>query len=80
MEEPASVYHAVIAVIREMGIEDTSLVRAVLIRDNRFVGRKYYYAGGYAICMAGSDELVFYDEDGKLLRTVQAPKETGLAA
>ncbi len=80
MDAPASVYHAVIAVIREMGIEDTSLVRSVLIRDNRFVGRKYYYEGGYAICMADSDVVEFYDDTGKLLRTVQAPKETGLAA
>lgn len=80
MDEPASVYDAVIAVIREMGIEDTSLVRTVLMRDNRFVGRKYYYTGGYAICMADSDVVEFYDDDGKLLRTVQAPKQTGLAA
>ena len=80
MDTSASVYHAVIAVIREMGIEDTSLVRTVLMRDNRFVGQKYYYTGGYAICMAGSDTVQFYDDDGKLLRTVQAPKETGLAA
>jgi hypothetical protein len=80
MEEPASVYHAVIAVIREMGIEDTSLVRTVLVRDNRFVGRKYYYTGGYAICMAGSAVVEFYNDDGKLLITVQAPNETGLAA
>jgi len=62
-----------------MGIEDTSLVRTVLMRDNRFVGRKYYHTGGYAICMAGSDVVEFYD-DGKLLRTVQATEETGLAA
>ncbi len=80
MDAPASVYHAVIAVIQEMGIEDTSLVRTVLVRDNRFVGRKYYYTGGYAICLAGSDELEFYDDEGNLLRTVQAPEETGLAA
>ena len=80
MDEPASVYDAVIAVIREMGIEDTSLVRTVLVRDDRFVGRKYLYAGGYAICMVGSEAVEFYDDDGKLLRTVQAPKETGLAA
>ncbi|MDY0170992.1 MAG: hypothetical protein RBS80_30915 [Thermoguttaceae bacterium] len=77
--EPTSVYDAVIAVIREMGVEDTSLVRTVLMRDNRFVGRKYYYTGGYAICMAGSNVVEFYD-DGKLLRTVQATEETGLAA
>ena len=80
MDEPASVYDAVIAVLAEMGIAETSLIRTFLIRDDRFVGRKYLYTGGYAICMAGSDELVFYDEDGKPLRTVQASKETGLAA
>ncbi len=80
MEEPASVYDAMIAVIQELGIEDTSLVRTVLVRDNRFVGWKYYYTGGYAICMAGSDELEFYDDEGNLLRTVQAQEETGLAA
>ncbi len=80
MDEPASVYDAVIAVIQEMGIEDTSLVRTVLVRDNRFVGWKYYYTGGYAICMAGSDVVEFYDDDGELLKTVPAPKEKGLAA
>ncbi len=80
MDEPTSVYDAVIAVIQELGIEDTSLVRAVLVRDDRFVGRKYYYTGGYAVCLAGSDVVEFYDDDGKLLRTVQAPTETGLAA
>jgi len=80
MDDPASVYDAVIAVIREIGIEDTSLVRTVLIRDNRFVGRKYYYMGGFAICMAGSDVMEFYDDDGKLLRTAPVLEETGLAA
>ncbi len=80
MDEPASVYDAVIAVIREMGIEDTSLVRTLLMRDNYFAGRKYYYTGGFALCMAGSDEIEFYDDEGKLLRTASAPKETGLAA
>ena len=80
MNDPSSVYDAVIAVIREIGIEDTSLARTVLIRDNRFVGRKYYYTGGFAICMAGSDVIEFYDDDGKLLRTVPVPEETGLAA
>jgi len=80
MDEPPSVYDAVIAVIREIGIEDTSLVRTVLIPDNRFVGRKYYYTGGFAICMAGSDVMEFYDDGGKLLRTAPVPKGTGLAA
>jgi len=80
MNDPSSVYDAVIAVIREIGIEDTSLARTVLIRDNRFVGRKYYYTGGFAICMAGSDVMEFYDDDGKLLRTAPVPEGTGLAA
>ena len=80
MDEPTSVYDTVIAVIREMGIADASLVRTVLMRDNRFVGRKYYYTGGYAICMAGSDVVEFYDDDGEWLQTVQASEETGLAA
>ncbi len=80
MNDPSSVYDAVITVIRAMGIEDTSLVRTVLIGDNRFVGRKYYYTGGFAICMAGSAVMEFYDDDGKLLRTAPVPEETGLAA
>ncbi len=80
MEEPTSVYDAVISVIREMGIEDTSLVRTILIRDNCYAGRKYYYTGGFALCMAGSGVIEFYSDNGELLKTVPAPKETGLAA
>ncbi len=80
MDEPASVYDVVIAVIQEMGIEASSLVRTILIRDSYYAGRKYYYSGGYAICMAGNGVIEFYDDAGKLLRTASAPEETGLAA
>ncbi len=80
MDEPTSVYETVIAVIREMGIADTSLVRTILIQDNYFAGRKYYYTGGFAICMAARGVVEFYNDDGELLKTAPAPKETGLAA
>ncbi len=80
MDESASVYDAVISVFREMGVDDTALVRALLMRDNDFAGRKYYHTGGFALCMAGSGAIEFYDGVGELLKTVPAPKETGLAA
>ncbi len=80
MDEPASVYDAVMSVIRETGIDDTALVRTLLMRDNDFAGRKYCYTGGFALCMAGNHAIEFYDDDGELLKTVPAPKETGLAA
>ncbi len=80
MDETASVYDAVIAAIRAMGIADTSLVRTILMRDNHYAGRKYYYTGGYALCVAGSGVVEFYSEEGEPLKTVPAPKEVGLAA
>ena len=58
----------VTATLRKMGI--CASMRTFLIQKGYFVGHKYRFDGGYAIRLAGKNEVEIYDDDGKLLKTV----------
>ena len=45
-------------------------IRTILIQNGYFVGHKYRFDGGYAIRLAGKNEIEFYDQAGVLLKTV----------
>jgi len=68
--------------LNEMGIPTPSTLMHVLaLREGRLVAEKFHYDRGYAIWAVGSDVVEFYDQDGKLLKTVAiALAEKGEAA
>ena len=48
----------------------TSVIQTMLMHDGYFVGHKLRYDKSRAILWAASDAIEFYDEQGKLLRTI----------
>ena len=71
MEEGVVGQDFVTATLREMGI-GTPPMRTILIQKGYFVGHKYRFDGGYAIRLAGKNEIEIYDDAGKLLKTVSS--------
>ena len=66
-----AVLNLVAATLSELGLPaPTNIIPTTLTRDGYFVGHKVRYDGGCAILWAASDVIEFYDEQGKLLRTV----------
>ena len=71
MSQSSSVYDIVKDALTEMGLLNSSpLVRTILLRDRCFVGEKYRFQGGSAVCLAGKDVVEVYDQDGNLLKTI----------
>ena len=69
MDEGVGDRDFVTATLAEMGI--CAPMRTFLIQKGYFVGHKYrFHDGGYAIRLAGKNEIEVYDDDGKLLKTV----------
>ena len=65
-----AVLNLVAATLSELGLPaPTNIIPTTLTRDGYFVGHKLRY-DGWAILWAASDVIEFYDEQGKLLRTV----------
>jgi hypothetical protein len=48
----------------------TNMIQSILMRDGYFVGHKFRYDGGHAVCVAASGMVEFYDGDGKLLKSI----------
>jgi len=59
----------VTAILAEMGI-CVAPIRTFLIQKGYFVGHKYRFDGGYAIQRIGENAIKVYDDEGKLLKTV----------
>ncbi len=72
-----SVENTVIAALTEMGISPDTLPCTFSLSEGRLVAQKFFYEGGYAVWAAGSGTLRFYDDNGKLLRSVGV---SGIAA
>ena len=71
MNESSSIYDIVKETLTEMGILASSpLVRTILLQDRCFVGEKFRFHGGYAVCLAGAVTVDVYDPDGKPLQTI----------
>ncbi len=81
MDLMASIHDMVAATLAEMGIPAPSaFLETMLMHDGYFVGHKLRYEGGHAICLAGGSTIEFYDENGKLLKTVTSEDGKGAAA
>lgn len=66
-----SIFNLVAAILSELGLPaPTNIIPTLLMHDGYFVGHKLRYDEGCAIVWAASDAVEFYDEQGKLLRTV----------
>jgi hypothetical protein len=77
----ASIHDLVTATLSELGLPaPTDIIQTLLMKDNRFVGWKFRYNGGYAIQQAASKSIGFYDEQGKLLKAVDVETGQGAAA
>ena len=76
-----SIHDLVAATLAELGLPGpTNFIQTMLMRDGYFVGHKLRYDGGYTIWLAGGNTIEFYDEQGKLLKTVTVGVEKGAAA
>ena len=70
MVQAGSIQDAVATALAEMGIATDSLVHTILLRGGYFVGHKFRFDGGYAVWLAEKNLAEFYDDGGKLLKTV----------
>lgn len=76
-----SVHDLVAATLTELGLSvPTNVIQTMLMKDGYFVGHKFRYDGGYAVMRTGGSTIDFYDDDGKLLKTVAVEAEKGAAA
>jgi hypothetical protein len=76
-----SILNLVVATLSELGLPaPTNIIPTMLTRDDYFAGHKLRYDGGCAILRAANNVIEFYDEQGKLLKTVNIWTERGAAA
>ena len=78
MDPSISIHDFMAATLAELGIPTpTPIIQTMLMRDGYFVGHKLRYDGGHAILRADGRTMEFYDEKGKLLKTItrEAGKE-----
>ena len=72
MSVSKSVQDVVVATLKEMGLcpAPGTLLHTFALSEGRLVAQKFFYEGGYAVWVAGSETVSFYDEDGGFLRSV----------
>ena len=71
MDHASTIPDQVVETFTNLGIPVASeMVSTILIRDGPFVGRKFHYQSAHAIRFARSSIIKFYDETGKLLKTM----------
>ena len=68
MDNQPSIEAVVAATLKEMGYTAPTH-RTILIQKGFFLGFKFRFDGGYAICLAGKNVIEVYDDDGKILKT-----------
>jgi len=69
------IHQVVVDGFRSLGATNPEAVsRTILLRDGWLLGHRFLCEGFQAIHRAGSGEIAFYDNQGKLLETV--PIET----
>jgi len=67
MHESPSIHDVVLHALHEMGIPaPSSLVRTLALREGRLVAEKFHFGSGYAVWLAGSQVVDFYDPEGTL--------------
>jgi hypothetical protein len=81
MGTSVSLHELVSETLARLGLPvPANVIQTMLMKDGYFVGHKFRYDGGYAIYLAGSNAIEFYDEQGMLLTTGAVEAETGAAA
>jgi hypothetical protein len=73
---PDGLHQRVVEGFRVLGASDPEAIsQSILLRELRFVGRRFRSDGMQAVAMADQDTLQFYDGEGNLLRTVPVDGE-----
>ncbi len=67
---PDSLHQLLAKNFAELGASEASLTRTILIKDRYFIGHRYRCGRMQAVVLAGTKEIEFYDETGKLLKSV----------
>jgi hypothetical protein len=68
---PDFLHHLLTKTFAELGAtEPTSIIRTVSLKGHCFAGQKFRCEGFLAMLPAGEDEIKFYDESGRLMKTV----------
>ena len=75
MNPPRSNHDVVSEILKGMGLGTGPTFHTILLREQRFVGHKYYFDGGYAVWPAKKNAVDVFDADGKLLKTVEVAEE-----
>jgi hypothetical protein len=78
-----SAVDAVVATLKEMGLHPApgTLPCSFALSEGRLVAQKFFYEGGYAVWEVGRGTLDFYDDEGRLLRSVGiGVADSGIAA
>jgi hypothetical protein len=70
MGQGRSIQDSVATILTEMGVPTAALVHTILLREKFFVGHKFRFDGGYAICWAEKNLIEVFGDDGKLLKQV----------
>ena len=81
MDLSASTHDLVAATLAKLGIPTPSpIIQTMLMRDGYFAGHKLRYDGGHVFLRSDGRAMEFYDEQGKLLKTVILEAGKGAAA
>ena len=80
MGASVSIYELAARTLAKLGVSvPATAIQSMLMKDGYFVGHKLRYDGGYAIYLAGSNIIEFYDEGGTLLTMAALDAETAAA-
>lgn len=77
MSQPRSNHDVVSDTLKEMGLGTAPTFHTILLREQRFVGHKYHFDGGYAVWPGETNVIDVFYNDGRLLKTVsvEVPEE-----
>lgn len=70
------IHDFVVATFSKLGVPGpVDGCETLLIKDGCFFGHKLYFEGGYAVLASGGSTVDFYDDDGKLVKSVAIRKD-----
>jgi len=70
--EPTPLYQTIAAGLSELGMPDLPCrSNTFLIRDGHRVGQRFLFEGLQAIWLIAENVVQFYDENGRMLRSVE---------
>ena len=70
--EPTPLHQAIAAGLSELGMPDlVCRSTSFLIRDGHCVGQRFLFEGVQAVWLIAENLIQFYDENGRMLRSVK---------